>query len=347
MPATTRAAERLGSQEVADRLDKGSRSPRKTSPAKSNASSERPIRRQLRNTKIIAEGDAASAENADYPSSENGSVETDPEKRSPVSENGKTRGRSKKKRTFNDLSEDPSDAKDPAAGSKQPRKRSRSEDAEQVVKAEPPRGLSEDPEADEFPGEETMTEAEHHKSSMVEPTSGEEAIAEAEPPLESESLKDSELVAEEEPMTEAEPAAEAEPSTGIEPTSEADPTAGAETAEPITDEVSNTDEVKKSAPLERPNTPPSTESIETKKPSETGLTSPHNKRNREQFVNGQIGGTPTKAGDLTDATEASSRAAAFTKESTPSMQEPEKKKPRDELKVISDADKEAPAAKVC
>lgn len=78
---------------------------------------------------------------------------------------------------------------------------------------------------------------------------------------------------------------------------------------------------------ERPVTPPSDDLKPL--PLDTMPMSPQNKRNREQFISGQ-GAEPTVAiRDPGDKTNLTSDNTPFAKESTPSMQEPEKKKSRD------------------
>lgn len=132
---STRSAAREASEEPDSlkppRSRTASKSPRNVSPTQSAGSPERPIRRKLKNTKIGAEG-----EKATNTSSDSGSTETTPDKTSTNGEKAKGRGGPKKKRSFDELDDDKTDAKGSGTNSKQPRKRSRSDEGSENAAAE-------------------------------------------------------------------------------------------------------------------------------------------------------------------------------------------------------------------
>lgn len=234
-----------------------SKSPRTVSPTQSAGSPERPVRRKLKNTKIDAEGDKAT-----NTSSESGSIETTPDKASTNGDEPKSRGRPKKKRSFDELEDDKTDTKGSGTSSKQPRKRSRSDEGSEAATAD--------------------------------------------------SALDAKVVAEDMSQLETTMAPEADGK---------EQAAIAQAQEPEEQNVPNDPD----APPSRAARPPKLDV--TSDEVETAIASPKNKRNRDSFIQDQSASTDTKA---RNAGPTDGLISTSEKESTPSTEEPDKKKLRDE-----------------
>lgn len=273
---TTRSQSREASDPPSLSLPNGSKSPHKISAAESAGGPERPVRRQLRKTKIESEGENKSAIATDSPSSESGSLGTGSDKTSPARET-KDRGRAKKKRSFDELEVDTTnttDSKRAATASKQSRNRSKLKQPahSDAAKSEL---LVESVETNDGPVEGASMQGDGHQNGIVD-----------------------------------------------------EGTLQTETSQPLKEIDEATTDLAADNESKRPATPPP--DVLKPMPSDAMPMSPQNKRNREEFTNGQVVEPIAAVHDSDDKSNLTSEATSFAKESTPSMQEPEKKKSRDD-----------------